>query len=298
MPQPELHPPYVLVSTAKVMHPRIPVTVIVPVKNEEKNLAKCLALLDRFEEVVVVDSSSTDLTQAIARQFGAKLLNFVWDGGYPKKRNWFLLNHKPACDWVLFIDADEFVTDEFCLAVGSAITSNAYVGYWLNYSNWFLGQRLRHGVRQQKLAMFQYGKGLYERIDEGAWSRLDMEIHEHPILNGAVGEIIAPIEHNDDRGIIKFIDRHRDYALWEARRILILQRAGVSAQGVLTRRQRFKYRNLEKWWYPWFYFLYTYIVKLGVLDGKPGFNYAIFKAWYFQSIRLLIREHVKFSGKI
>lgn len=268
----------------------IPITIVVPVKNEEANLARCLSRLGRFAEVIVVDSGSTDRTQQIALEHGARVVDFAWDGRYPKKRNWLLLNHKLACDWVLFLDADEFVDDAFCDAAAAAIRAGGYDGYWLCYTNWFLGQRLRFGLPQRKLALFRVGKGLYERIEEDGWSRLDMEIHEHPIIDGAVGEITAPIDHNDDRGLPKFIDRHRDYALWEARRVGLLGAGGAAAEEKLTDRQRFKYRHLTKWWYPWFYFLYTYVVRGGFRDGAAGFHYAFYKAWYFNTIRLLVGE--------
>lgn len=269
---------------------RVPITVVVPVKNEEANLARCLSRLGRFSEVIVVDSGSTDRTQQIAAEHGARVVDFAWDGRYPKKRNWLLLNHKLACEWVLFLDADEFVDDTFCDAAAAALQAGGYDGYWLCYTNWFLGQRLRFGLPQCKLALFRVGKGLYERIEEDGWSRLDMEIHEHPIIDGPVGEIAAPIDHNDDRGLPKFIDRHRDYALWEARRAGLLSAGGAPAQEKLTDRQRFKYRHLTKWWYPWFYFLYTYIVRGGFRDGAAGFHYAFYKAWYFNTIRLLVGE--------
>jgi glycosyltransferase involved in cell wall biosynthesis len=265
------------------------VTVVVPGKNEEINLPRCLDRLSRFKEVIVVDSASADRTVEIARERGAKVLQFGWNGQYPKKRNWVLLNQRFSTEWVLFLDADEFVTDAFCDEVARAVTSGAYDGFWLNYRNYFLGQELRHGVTQRKLALFKVGKGLYERIDEQAWSPLDMEIHEHPIIEGATGEISTRIDHRDDRGIAKFLERHRDYAVWEANRILLLERqSSKSAQ--LTSRQRFKYANIENWWYPWFYFVYTYIVKLGFLDGSAGFYYSFYKAWYFLSIRLLVRD--------
>jgi glycosyltransferase involved in cell wall biosynthesis len=268
----------------------IRVTVVIPVKNEERNLPRCLAALSRFAEVIVVDSGSTDGTQDIACQGGARLVEFRWNGRYPKKRNWVLINYRLENDWVLFLDADEFVDDQFCNEVAAAIASGQHNGYWLNYTNYFLGRRLKYGVPQRKLALFRVGSGLYERIDEDRWTTLDMEVHEHPIVNGSVGEIQTPIEHNDFRGIEKFIDRHRDYARWEARRILLFKRLGGFDGVHLTPRQRFKYRNLMSWWYPWFYFLYAYAVKLGVLDGTAGFQYAFYKSWYFLTIRLMARE--------
>lgn len=268
----------------------LPVTVAVPVKNEEENLASCLEKLGRFAEIVVIDSGSTDKTQAIAENFGARVVNFSWDGKFPKKRNWFLLNNLPSQPWVLFLDADEFINDSFCDAVAEAIKKETYDGYWLTYRNYFLGQPLRHGLAQRKLALFRVGKALYEKIEEDGWSRLDMEIHEHPIVEGAVGEIRVPIDHRDYKGLARFLEKHIDYARWEARRYVKLQE-NASAWAHFTGRQRFKYRHLPKWWYPIFYFLFTYVVKLGALDGVAGFQYAKHKSWYFQTIRLLIQEH-------
>ncbi|TIP74934.1 MAG: glycosyltransferase family 2 protein [Mesorhizobium sp.] len=268
---------------------KIPITVVVPVKNEEANLGKCLSRLSRFSEVIVVDSSSTDRTPVIANEHGANIVNFSWDGKYPKKRNWLLLNVTLRNKWVLFLDADEFVNAAFCDAVDRATQDPNQCGFWLNYDNFFLGRRLRYGVPQRKLALFRVGKALYEQIEEDHWSTLDMEVHEHPLVDGPVGEIAARIEHNDDRGIIKFVDRHRDYAVWEAHRIMRLRSSGVTLDK-MTRRQRLKYGNFSKWWYPWAYFLFTYFFKFGFLDGSAGFQYAFYKTWYFQTIRLLISE--------
>ena len=265
------------------------VTVAVPAKNEEANLAACLARLSCFAEIVVIDSGSTDRTQEISEKFGARIVNFIWDGKYPKKRNWFLLNEPPTQPWVLFLDADEFVDDAFCDAVDAAISKGDCDGYWLTYTNYFLGKPLRHGLTQRKLALFRVGRALYEKIEEDGWSRLDMEIHEHPIIDGAVGEITTPIDHRDYKGLARFLEKHIDYARWEAQRYAKLQENPAAWQH-FTKRQRFKYRHLAKWWYPWFYFLFTYIVKRGFLDGSAGFHYAFYKAWYFQTIRLLIRE--------
>lgn len=268
----------------------IPATVAIPVRNEEANIARCLGRLGRFRKVIVIDSGSTDRTVEIAKAHGAEVVEFAWDGRFPKKRNWLLMNHRFETDWVLFLDADELLDDAFCNEVARAVASDSHSGYWLNYTNWFLGRRLRHGLPQRKLALFRVGAGLYERIEEDNWSRLDMEIHEHPVLEGTIGEIAARIDHNDDRGLSRFIERHKDYALWEAKRMRLLEESGPEAWTKLTDRQRFKYRYLARWWYPWFYFLYTYIAKRGFLDGGAGFAYAYYKLWYFFSIRLLIRE--------
>jgi glycosyltransferase involved in cell wall biosynthesis len=268
----------------------IPVTVVVPVRNEERNLPRCLAALSRFAEVMVVDSGSTDGTREIVRRAGAGLVDFRWDGRYPKKRNWVLLNQPLASDWVLFLDADEVVDDRFCDEVAAAVASGRHDAYWLTYTNHFLGRRLRHGVPQRKLALMRVGCGLYERVDEERWSELDMEVHEHPVIDGRVGEIRAPIEHNDLSGLAVFLERHRSYALWEARRHLRIEDGEHNGQLKLTRRQRIKYANVARWWFPWAYFVYAYVVRLGLLDGRAGFSYAFYKLWYFETVRQLIHE--------
>src|SRR5258705_4216690 len=96
------------------------IALLVPVKNEAANLAECLAALQGFDEIVVVDSASTDKTVEIARAAGATVLDFRWAGGFPKKRNWVLQNFTFGTEWVLFIDADEKVTPAFKAAVAAA----------------------------------------------------------------------------------------------------------------------------------------------------------------------------------
>lgn len=268
----------------------IPVTIVIPVRNEERNLPICLAALTRFVRVVVVDSGSTDQTCSIAQEHGAQVMQFTWDGHFPKKRNWVLRSFPFETDWVLFLDADEIVSDAFCDAIEQALPGTPHSGFWLRYTNHFAGRRLRHGVPQRKLALLRVGAGEYERIEEDCWSSLDMEVHEHPVLAGTTGEIAVPIDHRDLRGIASFLDRHVDYARWEAARYLTLHRKGLDQATHLTRRQRFKYRNLARWWYAPFYFGVTYIAKRGFLDGRAGLQYAFYKGWYFLTIRALIRE--------
>lgn len=295
------------------------VTVIIPVKNEATNLPVCLSRLDGFAKVLVVDSGSTDATTEIAGEAGAEVLAFAWDGKFPKKRNWVLRTYDFQTEWVLFLDADEFITEDFVRELRAALAGTDKVGYWLNYDRWFLGRQLRYGDEFQKLALFRVGAGEYERIEEDHWSTLDMEIHEHPILDGAIGEIKAPIEHNEYRGLHHYIAKHNEYASWEAGRYLQLVGGSVKAEGGdlrsvprskattrpdsavlktgpseewkgLTERQKKKYRNLTKWWAAPVYFLRGYFWKRGFLDGAAGFHFAFLKAVYFYQIRLKIKE--------
>ncbi|MGB0766508.1 MAG: glycosyltransferase [Phycisphaeraceae bacterium] len=135
---------------------KLPITVCIPVKNEEKNLLHCLnSLSDSFEAVVVIDSSSTDQTKQIALDHGATYINFEWNGKYPKKRNWLLHNHPIQTPWVFFLDADERLTPEFIKEIRETIFETEHSGFWLAYDNWFMHRLLKHGDVFSKLALFQ-----------------------------------------------------------------------------------------------------------------------------------------------
>jgi glycosyltransferase involved in cell wall biosynthesis len=250
---------------------RLPITVAIPIRNEERNLPECLSRLGRFAQVVVIDSGSTDRSREIASASGAQWVDFRWDGRFPKKRNWYLRNHRVETPWVLFLDADEFVDDAFCDELARTLPDTPHVGFWLNYDNWFLGRRLRHGDANRKLALFRVGAGEYERIEEDRWSHLDMEIHEHPVL-----------EH--------WRRKHDEYSSWEAHRVMLLRNGQGASAAELSPRQRRKYASLGKWWLPSAYFVHMYVLKRGFLDGWPGFAYAWEKAKYFRDIGQKMRS--------
>ena len=265
------------------------ITIVLPVKNEAKNLATCIAAVAALGPIVVVDSGSSDDTKAIAEAAGAQVLNFDWNGQFPKKRNWSLSHYDFKTEWVLFLDADEFVSPQFIEEVQAAIRSTEYVGFWLNFTNYFMGQALRGGDAFRKLALFRIGVGEYEKIEEDSWSHLDMEVHEHPVLEGTVGEIKTPIEHNDFRGLKHYIAKHNEYSSWEAARYLRLMKQQGPGWNGLTERQKKKYQNLAKWWFAPAYFVVSYVLKKGFLDGAVGFHFALMKAIYFYQIRLKIK---------
>ena len=117
-----------------------------------------------------------------------------------------------------------------------------------------------------------------------------MEVHEHPVLNGSVGKLHSRIEHNDFRSLEHYIKKHDEYAGWEANRFCWLQTAGREEWERLTPRQRFKYRTLDKPGLGLFYFLVSYVLKSGFMDGRAGFHLACHKARYFRNIRRKIKE--------
>jgi glycosyltransferase involved in cell wall biosynthesis len=269
------------------MNNNIPITVIVSVKNEELNLPSCLENLKDFSEVIVVDSMSTDKTPEIVNKFGFQLVNFKWDGKFPKKRNWTLENVNLKNDWVLFLDADEYLTEQFIKEVSKKIIQNTHSGYWLYYNNFFMSKEQKYGLKMRKLALFKKSVGRFEQIAEDNWSHLDMEIHEHPIIKGSVGKFKSTILHRDYKGLEHYIARHNAYSSWEAKRFMSLKKDKVKK---LTLRQKFKYSLIQTGLLPYLYFIGTYIFKGGILDGLAGFYFARFKSNYFLQIQTKIKE--------
>ena len=266
----------------------LPVSVIVPVRNEEVNLPGCLESLRGFDDVVVVDSGSTDGTREIAGRFGRPVIEFTWNGRFPKKRNWALEHGGLRREWVLFLDADERVTPAFETELRRVLPATPRDGFWLTYDNWFMGRRLRHGDPMRKLALVRRGRGAYERIDEERWSSLDMEVHEHLVVRGRVGRIRARLEHHDLRDLAAYEARHEEYASWEAARHLRLGEDGGAAN--LPKRQRLKYRALMLPLFPEGYFLASYVLRGGFLDGRAGLALARSKMAYFRNVQSKVRQ--------
>lgn len=273
------------------MPSKLDLTIAIPVKNEEQNLPGCLNAIgkDLAAKIVVIDSGSTDETIECAKNFGAEVVSFRWDGKFPKKRNWYLRNHDQKTKWILFLDADEFLTKEFKAELRTALDNSEKVGFWLNYSVHFLGRKLKGGYPLKKLALFQIAAGEYEQIDEEHWSRLDMEVHEHPILEGSIGVIKSKIDHQDFRGVSHYVSKHNEYASWEASRYLKASNNRTISDS-WTWKQHMKYRLMNTVLIGPAYFLGSYVLLGGFKDGARGFAFAVLKMSYFIQVYCKIRE--------
>ena len=144
------------------------VSVVVPVKNEAENLRRCLPALSWADEVFVVDSESTDQTSEVARDHGATVVQFHFNGTYPKKKNWALENLPFRNEWVLIVDADEVVVPELAVEIERRIAQDEAEGYYLNSRYYFLGRRIRHCGYSEcwNLRLFKHRLGRYERMPD------------------------------------------------------------------------------------------------------------------------------------
>jgi glycosyltransferase involved in cell wall biosynthesis len=263
---------------------KLPVSVIVAVRNEAKNLSRCLQALGNVGEVYVIDSQSIDDTLVIARSHGAHVVQFHYQGGWPKKRQWAMNTLPIAYDWILLLDADEVLTPELSEEICSAIQNPAVNGYSILLRTWFLGRVLRHGdVGLWKFSLFRRGKGQYEcRLKEQDASMADMEVHEHVVVEGPTARLRNPLIHHNVESLSRYIQKHDEYSNWECR--VLTQRGGdkqlpPSLLGSQAQRRRWLKRKLFT--LPgssFLLFLYRYVLRFGFLDGVPGLIYCGFQA--------------------
>ncbi len=263
----------------------VPVSVIVPVKNEAENLRRCLPALAWADEVFVVDSQSTDATAPVARGHGAKVVQFHFNGTYPKKKNW-ALEHLPfRNEWVLIVDADEVVIPPLAAEIARRTMANEADGFYVNMKYYFLGRRIRHcGYAEAwNLRLFRHRLGRYEKMPVRPGSGTgDNEAHEHVELRGKALRLVHELDHHAYPTIAVWVEKHNRYACWEAE---MYERflhepipAGIGFSKQFKRRLKKVYLRL-----PLRYlirFFYSYVLRLGFLDGRPGLVFCTLLAFY------------------
>lgn len=262
-----------------------PVSVIVMTKDEERNITKCLDSLVAFGEVFVVDSISADRTCAIATQMGAKVVEFRWNGQYPKKKQWCLENLPFSHDWVLYVDADEEVppalTEEIIRIMQDPENR---AGYFVGYDYVFLGRVLRHGHRVYKLVLFDRHRGRFVDYDDlDAVNMWEVEGHYQPRIDGATAVLKHRMLHADHDTLFHFFERHNRYSDWEAvlrskGKLVSPDEAQPGLRGWLKR--IFDVLPLKGT----IAFVDSYLLRLGFLDGREGFHFALARAFYYWQI--------------
>ena len=270
-------------SHSSATAPALPVSVLVPVRNEARNLPRCLQSLAEVGEVYVIDSQSTDDTPAIAESYGAKVVQFHYAGGWPKKRQWAMDTLSFGYDWILLLDADEALTPELAQEIRRALENPRVDGYYIGLQMYFLGRILRHcDASFFKLSLFRKGRGRFEcRLQDQDASMADMEIHEHIVVDGATAELRNMLVHHNVESLSRYILKHNEYSNWEAR--VLLRPEAASEEMNLFGTQAQRRRWLKRKFYrlpgsPVLLFLYRYIFRMGFLDGVPGLIYCTFQA--------------------
>ena len=267
------------------MSASVPVSVIVPIKNEAGNLPRCLASIHWADEIFVVDSQSTDGSIDIARQHSAQVVQFQFNGTWPKKKNWALENLPFRNEWVFILDADEVLPTEAEREFGEAIANAGdLAGYWINRRFMFIGKWLRHSYYPNwNLRLFRHSLGRYEKLTESNTQSGDNEVHEHVIVNGPTGRLRCEMDHYAFPTVEVFVEKHNRYSNWEARVSAERKLSGSGAQissSAVGRRRKLKQISQRLPFRPLLRFLYIYIWQKGFLDGREGYYFARLHAFY------------------
>ncbi|HEX4640962.1 MAG TPA: glycosyltransferase family 2 protein [Chthoniobacterales bacterium] len=267
------------------MSARVPVSVLIPIKNEAGNLPRCLDSVPWADEIFVVDSQCSDGSITIAEERGAQVVQFQFNGIWPKKKNWALENLPFRNEWVFILDADETLPpeaeQEFAEAIGDA---GDIAGYWINRHFMFMGKWLRHSYYPNwNLRLFRHSSGRYEKLTDADTQSGDNEVHEHVIVNGPTGRLRCEMDHYAFPTVEVFVEKHNRYSNWEARVSAERKLAGSEAQissNTVGRRRRLKLLSQRLPFRPFLRFLYIYVWQKGFLDGREGCYFARLHAFY------------------
>lgn len=277
---------------------KLQLTVLLPVLNEELNLPAALASVAWAEQVIVVDSYSTDATAAIARAAGAEVVQFDYAGVGPKKKAWAQANAPIRNEWVLVLDADERVTGALRAEIETAIAIPDRDGYYIDREFVFMGRSLRCFRPNWNLRLFRHHLARVEDLEMADLPGTgDNEIHEHIEVAGTTAFLRAPLLHDDDRGLTPWLTRHNAYATWEAHvyRKFRDEPLGFGPLSLFRLDAFRRKRALRRIWVrlpgrPLLRFATWYVARRGFLDGWQGFTFCVLMAYYEFIIGVKMRE--------
>jgi glycosyltransferase involved in cell wall biosynthesis len=242
---------------------KMPVRISVPIVafNEAANLRRTLASVAWADEIVVLDSGSTDETLEIAREFGARIFVEPWRGYGPGVNSAI---DKCTGDWILALDADEAVTPELRAEIQVLFAEKPqYDAYWIPRLNLILGRWMRHGgvYPDPKLRLFRRGT---------ARLREDTEPHATPKWDGPTGRLKSHMLHYAYPNLAVYLEHMDRYSTAS---IPLLLRKGKASRGLPA-------FVLNTFLNPVATFLYNYVLRLGFLDGREGFLFHLYHSVY------------------
>ncbi|KTD35135.1 glycosyltransferase family 2 protein [Legionella israelensis] len=242
-------------------------SVIVIAKNEQENIRNCLSSVHFADEIIVLDSGSTDNTVQIAREYTDKVFETDWQGyGVQKQR---ALSHATG-DWVLNLDADEYVDDKLKKEIQKAIGADEADGYRIPIRMNFYGKPLRFSSSPKRhIRLFKRKNACYSE---------DI-VHEKIVLpaTARIRQIHAPIMHHSFHDVSHALYKINRYSSYSAK-IRIAKNQNPSLIKTL----------LSTLWM----FCRCYFLQRGILDGKPGFLFAVLNAQgtFYRGIKQIYKD--------
>lgn len=265
-------------------------SVIILTYNEELHIRRCLEnVLPFAKKVFVVDCFSTDKTKEIASRLGAEVVEHAWPGNQAEQFNWALDNLPISTEWVLRLDADEYLLPELVEELREKLPTlpEDVTGIIFNRRHIFMGQWMRRGIYPVKLLrVFRYGKGMCEQrlmdehiqLTEGRAVEFEHDFCDHNLNN-----------------LSWFCHKHVNYAIREAVDLLDIELdltgaaesdngKEISPQALAKRMKKHKYARQPLFWRSFAYFCYRYFLKGACLDGKVGFIWTFLQGWWYRTL--------------
>lgn len=267
------------------------ISVIILTYNEELHIRRCLEnICPIAKNVIVVDSPSTDSTVAICHEFdNVEVVEHKYPGNQAEQFNWAINNLEIETEWLLRLDADEYLTPELIdeLKEKLPLLPDEVNGIIFNRRHIFMGKWVKRGVYPVKLLrMFRYGKGVCEQ-------RL-MDEHIQLIEGRSVEFNYDFCDHNLNN-LSWWTQKHIGYAIREAADLLDMEydltgsakndeTIKLSSQALKKRRRKHGYAKKPLFWRSFAYFIYRYFFKLGFLEGKEGFLWHFLQGWWYRTL--------------
>jgi glycosyltransferase involved in cell wall biosynthesis len=222
----------------------VPLSVVLITQNAAAQLPECLASVAFADELLVVDSASTDGTAEVAARFGARVIAKEWMGFGRQKQ---FAADQAANDWVLSLDADERVSPQLAASIVRALERPASPVYRMARRNRFMGRWLSHGEGYPDWSARLYDRG------RARWS--DDAVHEKLVYAVSPGTLEGDLLHESAEDLGRYLEKQNRYTLLAARELHASGRRAGALQLALS---------------PLLRFLKFYLLRLGFLDGVPG----------------------------
>jgi len=253
------------------------ISTIILTKNEASNLKRCIDSLQWCQEVVVLDSGSTDQTTQLAESLGAKVFTHIQPSPFKisEQRNWALQNCDLKGDWVLFVDADETIPPDLAKEIQRVCsgTDNPYNAFELTARYLFWGKWLKRtqGYPNWHPRLLKRGEVTFIG---GVW--------EHFSTDAKVGRITIPYDHfANSKGFADWLERHTRYSSWDAHHIVDFLETGKATALGTERKLRLRLLAAKLWpLRPIARFLQMYFLRLGFLEGWISLCFCLLYAMY------------------
>ncbi len=257
--------------------------------NEEVDIAACIESALECDDIILIDSCSTDKTVEIASQYPIRIFEHKFET-HGKQRNWMLENIDTKYDWVYLLEADERLTPELFMEISTVVKEEKFKSYYAAEKMMFMGKWIKYSTQYPRHQMRLFKKGEVSFIDYGHTER--------EVCKGESGYLVNAYPHfTCSKGLSRWLEKHNRYSSDEAAETLRqIQKGKVNWHNlflgeteVIRRRAlkdlslRLPFRPLSRWFY-------MYFILRGILDGKAGFAWCTLQAFYEYLILLKVEE--------